>query len=153
MEHVLAEFYQTERNRHTTDDDECDPNSLAEVYYRIFDNFNFLARRKYAVKVTECEDTIRRNTLGVDVEWFAACWMLAEYNGKKASFFHAIAYNKPKRCSDAKKYIKTSKYWLNNLSTMSDESLKNTKAAQKIRLKCYAEDIYSSWTNEIRKAS
>ena len=153
MEHILAEFYQTECSRHASNEERHDPNSLSEAYYRIFDSFNFLARREYAVKVADCGRAIRINTLGADVEWFAACWMLAELNGKDAQFFHAIAYNKPELCSDAKKYMERSKYWFDNLATMSDGSFKNTKAAQKIRLKCYAEEIYRSWINECRKAS
>ncbi len=153
MEHVLAEFYQVEQMRQVANNIEFDSGSIYNAYDRIIRSHNFLARREYGVKVANCEDSIRMNTLGVDVEWFAACWMIAELNGKDAPFFHAIAHNKPKLCSDAKKYMERSKYWFDNISTMSDESFKNTKAAQKIRLKCYAEDIYTSWINECRKAS
>ena len=153
MENVLAEFYQTEEFKRERENLAFDSSALSEVYYRLFDSFNFLPRREYAKKVAECEEAIRENTLGMSVEWFGACWMLAEYNGKDAPFFQAIAYDKPELCEDAKKYMERSKYWLDNLPTMSDESIKKMKAKQKIKLKFTAEQIYYSWLNEIKKAN
>ena len=153
MENVLAEFYQTEEFKREREDSAFDSSALSEVYCRLFDSFNFLSRREYAKKIAECETAIRENTLGVSVEWFGACWMLAEYNGKDVPFFLAIAYDKPELCEDAKKYMERSKYWLDNLPTMSDESIKKMKAKQKIKLKFTAEQIYYSWLNEIKKAN